>query len=312
MTKFRVFFLIISFMLSQATFISRYFVAKSECDDKKSNYELLREYNSSSLIECATLCQRDCVFFGYNPILMKCRTHKEIFTSQMSDEIGWSYYSHFILTDCKDLLEDGRNNTGLYEIYSYGTSSRSVRVYCDMETMDGGWTVIQKRVDGSLSFERTWLEYKNGFGESEQNVWIGNDAIHHLTKGKNSSLYVSITLVNGSKLNELYAHFSVSDEAALYKLLLAGPATGTLGDRMMDTGSSNTDPSGMNFTSPDRDNDRMSGNCARSYKGGWWFNNCHDAFLNGQWSPGYWYETWTPTIQNGTSVRETMMMIRRH
>ncbi|XP_061166270.1 fibrinogen-like protein 1 [Saccostrea echinata] len=112
---------------------------------------------------------------------------------------------------------------------------------------------------------------------------------------------------------ELYAHFSVSNEAALYKLFLVGPATGTLGERMIDTGSSNADLSGMSFTTQNRDNDRMSrGNCARSYKGGWWFNNCHDAFLNGQWSPGYLDRPWTPTIQNGTSVRETVMMIRRH
>ncbi|XP_062584891.1 ficolin-1-like [Saccostrea cucullata] len=98
-----------------------------------------------------------------------------------------------------------------------------------MKTRRGGWTVIQKRVKGSLDFDRDWLEYKNGFGSPEQDVWIGNDVIHQLTKGNNSSLYVSITLQNGKRLYELYEKFAISDEAEKYKLFLAGTADGTLG-----------------------------------------------------------------------------------
>ncbi|XP_061170836.1 fibroleukin-like [Saccostrea echinata] len=131
--------------------------------------------------------------------------------------------------DCKDLLQKGHTTSGVYELYPYDTSSRPVRAYCDMETMDGGWTAIQKRVNGSVSFYRTWAEYKNGFGDPEQDFWIGNDVIHQLTKGNDSSLYVSITLVNGRRLYEFYDQFLVSCEMENYQLSLAGNASGTLG-----------------------------------------------------------------------------------
>ncbi|XP_062587054.1 ficolin-1-like [Saccostrea cucullata] len=133
----------------------------------------------------------------------------------------------------------------------------------------------------------------------------------------------------------MYDRFSVSNEAGKYQLFLAGPATGTLVDGMLDTGYSYRDLSGMSFSTPDRDNgdsmrssNALSGmsfstpdrdndrynvyNCAADYGGGWWFNRCHFAFLNGRWSPGSWYNPWSPTIKTGTYVRGTTMMIRRN
>ncbi|XP_061170908.1 fibroleukin-like [Saccostrea echinata] len=215
--------------------------------------------------------------------------------------------------DCKDLRENGHTNSGVYEIYPFDTSSRPVSVYCDMETMNGGWTVIQKRVDGSLSFERNWADYKNGFGTPEQNVWIGNDVIHQLTKGKTSSLYVSITTFYITNWYELYDQFSISNETEKYKLFLEGPAMGTLGDSMLHTGDVYTELSGMYFTTSDRDNDRWSeGNCAVDWRGGWWFHKCHQGFLNGPWSSGDWINPWFPTLQNGKYIKETLMMVKRH
>ncbi|XP_062615844.1 fibroleukin-like [Saccostrea cucullata] len=305
-------------------------------DEKKSNEELLGEHNSTSVIECAVRCQRECSLIGFNPKIKKCRTHTKIFTSGVSNESGWRYYSYnsqdFTSRDCKDLQTDGHLNSGVYDIYPYETITSPVSVYCDMTTMNGGWTTIQKRIIGSLDFNRTWTEYKNGFGSPEQDVWVGNDVIHQLTKENSSSLYVSITLQNGTTLYEMYNQFSVSNEAGKYQLFLAGPATGTLGkcihvkflklgsnyvshrDGMLNTVYTGGYLSGMYFSTPDRDNDRWSdGHCAAlsSRRGGWWFNDCHYAFLNGPWSQESWWSPWDPVVESGTSVKGTTMMIRR-
>ncbi|XP_062587936.1 angiopoietin-1-like [Saccostrea cucullata] len=222
-------FIAACFTVPLAAMFSRRYARSMDFDDKKSEDELLGEY-SISFKDCAEKCGRDCGVFGYNERLKKCRLHRKLHKSSASDAEGWRYFFHdFLATDCQDLLDKGRTNSGVYDIYPYRISSIPVRVFCDMDTMGGGWTAIQKRIDGSVTFDRIWIDYKNGFGSPEGEVWIGNDIIHQLTKENTSSLYVSITLQNGTTLYEMYDRFSVSNETAKYQLFLTGPATGTLG-----------------------------------------------------------------------------------
>ncbi|XP_061190320.1 fibroleukin-like [Saccostrea echinata] len=214
--------------------------------------------------------------------------------------------------DCKDLHENGHSNSGVYDIYPYGDISRPVKVYCDMETMEGGWTAIQKRVDGSVYFGRKWADYKNGFGSPEKNIWIGNDVIHQLTKGRNTYLYVSITHEEKGKLYQIYDQFYVSNETEKYQLFLTGNSTGTLGDKMRKKEGSPGAINGMFFTTIDKDNDNFARNCAIDQPGGWWFNRCGNTFLNGPWATQHWYRPWNPLFISGEYIKETMMLIKRH
>ncbi|XP_062572629.1 fibroleukin-like [Saccostrea cucullata] len=213
--------------------------------------------------------------------------------------------------DCKVYRDIGYTESGVYSIYPFGPSSESVRTYCDMETLDGGWTAIQNRINESVSFERNWADYRIGFGGPEHSFWIGNDAIHQLTKGNDSSLYVTIKLRDGRTLYELYDRFLVSSETENYQLFLGGPASGTLGDGMLHTQDNIFDLSGMYFSTFDKDNDRSGSNCAEFYRGGWWFNACFNAFLNGPWAMEDWAYPWFPTVLSGEDVMETRMMVKR-
>ncbi|XP_062568820.1 microfibril-associated glycoprotein 4-like [Saccostrea cucullata] len=264
------------------------------------------------------MCGLGCTYFGVNLQRKKCRVYGGCHsTNSTVAEVGWRYYNpdsevleNFRPKDCKSLLAVGFTASCIYTIYPW--YNNPVEVFCDMDTKDGGWTAIQRRVNGSIDFDRFWNEYKEGFGSAYSSYWIGNDVIHQLTMNR-PSLYVSITLTNGTTLYQQYKEFSVSSETDNYRLYLAGPTEGTLGDSMLDTGYPNYDDlSGMYFSTHDRDNDRWIYNCADFYnrKGGWWFNGCHRAFLNGRWSLEYWVWPWYPTLTDGREIKETVMMIK--
>ena len=70
---------------------------------------------------------------------------------------------------CSDLVEqEAISESGLYTIFVAG---EDVTVWCDMETLGGGWTVLQRRGDFGQDtnyFLKGWDKYKNGFGNPEQ------------------------------------------------------------------------------------------------------------------------------------------------
>ena len=83
------------------------------------------------------------------------------------------------------------------------------------------------------------------------------------------------------------------------------------GDRI-NTVTAGDNINGMMFSSLDRDNDRHSGgHCALDHSGGWWFNVCHDAYLNGPYGSSSWNQPWHPLLSTGETIKETTMMIRR-
>ncbi|KAK2496628.1 hypothetical protein MC885_008231 [Smutsia gigantea] len=86
--------------------------------------------------------------------------------------------------DCKELLTRGHFLSGWHTIFL--PDCRPLAVLCDMDTEGGGWTVFQRRSDGTVDFYRDWASYKRGFGSQLGEFWLGNDHIHTLTAQGNS------------------------------------------------------------------------------------------------------------------------------
>ena len=147
----------------------------------------------------------------------------------------------------------------------------SFNVYCDMRTDGGGWTVFQRRQDGSVDFYRGWNDYKSGFGQLTAEFWLGNDKIHRLTAARPSTLRVELEDWNGVRVYAKYGKFNIGDEQAKYRLEV-GSYSGTAGDSLAYHNK-------MPFTTKDRENH----NCAVHYIGAWWYKNCHHSNLNGKY-----------------------------
>ena len=93
-------------------------------------------------------------------------------------------------------------------------------VYCDQKTEDGGWTVIQKRLDGSVDFYLGWADYKRGFGNLNGEFWLGLDKMHRLTKEGRNKIRVELEDIEGNTAYADYDMFAVADESVKYQLSL--------------------------------------------------------------------------------------------
>lgn len=174
---------------------------------------------------------------------------------------------------CVDLLNAGMRDSGVYYLQIRGTTYWFLKVFCEQEVADGGWTVIQRRDDFGDSrenFNRDWADYKNGFGDPAREFWLGNENIYMLTNNEDYMLRVELEDFEGNKRYAQYSHFKIFSEGEYYKLEIDG-YEGNAGDSLNDPWyGSNNSP----FSTYNRDNDRSSLNCASMLKGGWWWKSC--------------------------------------
>ncbi|XP_035684868.1 ficolin-2-like [Branchiostoma floridae] len=178
-----------------------------------------------------------------------------------------------------------------------------------MDTDGGGWTVFQRRRDGSEDFYRGWSDYKAGFGKLDEEFWLGNDMLHQLTSQAQYELRVDLEDFEGNSAYAQYQVFTVGSKADQYRLNVGG-YSGTAGDSIAPAHHN-----GSPFSTKDRDNDASSASCAQNYKGAWWYGNCHMSNLNGLYHAGshtsnahgvLWY-TWKG---HQYSLKHTEMKIR--
>ncbi|XP_029989865.1 fibroleukin [Sphaeramia orbicularis] len=185
--------------------------------------------------------------------------------------------------DCAEIYRLGIKENGIYTIQP-DLHRPALEAKCDMETAGGGWTVVQNRQDGSVDFNRTWQEYRDGFGSPQGEHWLGNAALHALTSAGQHQLRIELEDWHQQRRQATYNNFKVASEAQRYRLT-AREYSGDAGNALSYSKRYNHD--GRSFSTADRDNDRYaSGNCGQYYGTGWWFDACLAANLNGHYYRG--------------------------
>ncbi|XP_071836568.1 uncharacterized protein [Apostichopus japonicus] len=126
--------------------------------------------------------------------------------------------------DCRDVQSQcsTSNSSGVYIIKPEGFEE-SFEVYCSNDVSGGGWTVIQRRDSGSVNFNRSWSQYKDGFGFLSTEFWLGNEKLSYLTNQADYELRVDIELSNGASFYTIYRGFRITDEWGQYKVAHIGP-----------------------------------------------------------------------------------------
>ncbi|XP_065198648.1 ficolin-1-like [Sycon ciliatum] len=170
-----------------------------------------------------------------------------------------------------------RTDSGPSGVFNGRTQTTRFTAYCDRETDGGGWTVFQRRQDGSVDFYRDWNAYKRGFGSASGEFWLGLDTLHYLTSQAHSTYELRIDMVfntTGEKHYAKWSTFRVEGEANNYTLHVSEFSSPTLVDGMKYH-------NGQQFSTRDRDHDSGDGDCSNSSKGGWWYNACYFVNVNG-------------------------------
>uniref|UniRef100_A0A1W7R8Q9 Putative ficolin n=1 Tax=Aedes albopictus TaxID=7160 RepID=A0A1W7R8Q9_AEDAL len=176
----------------------------------------------------------------------------------------------------------------------------------EQDRFDGGWLVVMQRYDGSVNFNRTWAEYRNGFGMIGQEFWYGLEPLHQLTKKTPYELAVEMEDFEGNYKYARYDKFAIGPAETRYALVELGTYNGTtLGDSL-------TPHKGAGFSTYDYDDF----GCSNKYaKGGWWYykGSCYGSSLTGIWKDELAYSSicWMKfsPVPN-TPLKFVRMMIR--
>ena len=107
-----------------------------------------------------------------------------------------------------------------------------------METDGGGWTVFQRRQDGSVDFFLGWKDYKDEFGDLNGEFWLDLPQ---------TTLRIDLGDHSGNKQYAKYSAFQVADSTTHFRLTVSGYSG--------DAGDSFSVHNGRMFTTKDRDHD---------------------------------------------------------
>ncbi|XP_067685874.1 techylectin-5B-like [Haliotis asinina] len=232
----------------------------------------------------------------------RCMNGGEYDQGKQSCQCYGGYIGQFcerIMQDCTEGYNTHHYNkgSGIFLIHPYMAPS-PFKVKCRMEY--GGNTYIQIHDDGSTHFNRSWQEYKDGFGDLTKDFWLGNDKIAYITNGRSQLLLFKTKDISSTVYRQrIYKSFTLSQDGLYtmtYERSWAHIRPEYIG------GDCLAELKGQPFSTFDRDNDESPLNCAQEHQSGFWFKDCTPCNPNGVWSETPdkmragvpWEMFWTP------------------
>ncbi|XP_066912863.1 ficolin-1-like [Clytia hemisphaerica] len=256
--------------------------------------------------------------FGIEPV------HRFFFEKvpcQTDESSEYSFKGTFLEAEnCKEVQENGGGETGIYEVRVIGQPGQSRYIVCNMDLMDGGWTLFQRNYGPShINFGKRWADYKSGFGDLRYPFWAGNDFLHQLTQNEDTELLVVLKDPDGDDHYAYFTTFYIDDENAKYRLTIGGYEVVLTPALPQQSGAEQfMYHNQMVFVTSD--NAPLGIACGTQYNNGWWYNNCFRVALNGD--PNFVLPTsgtntplgimWRLEVGGNWMIfRESTMMVRK-
>lgn len=235
-------------------------------------------------------------------LLEKLRLHEEEHKGQM-DKLQQQLADLVSLVPIPSCRAAPSNTSGIFNI-QIPQYDLPFKGYCVMDSFDGGWLVIQQRQDGSVDFNRDWIDYRNGFGTPGSEYWMGLELIHKMTSARPHELVIEMISESDRKFYNSYSPFVIGKESDKYPLKEIGIEIGTAGDVIRRN-------LGTKFSTRDNDNDGLDHtDCAEQEHGGWWYDTyddyCAGSILNGEYTKNHRRSK----SGGGYTVKYSRMMIR--
>ncbi|XP_058829144.1 ficolin-1-like [Topomyia yanbarensis] len=226
------------------------------------NMSDVKDY-SRKILELQTICSNhDSIKSALFELQPKKRTNANATTTERA------------LGNCQ---EEPTKVSGLYQLELNGEGSELVTVFCEQQQYGGGWLVIMQQSKGLVDFNRSWADYKNGFGDIGGDFWMGLEQIHQIVSKAKYELLIDMVDFDNDNWYARYSWFSIGGENEMYMLDHADNYSGSAGDSL----SRHVE---HKFTTFDVDNDPYNGNNAVHYGGGWWYHDDLDSHLTGKLS----------------------------
>ncbi|XP_041372488.1 uncharacterized protein LOC121385775 isoform X2 [Gigantopelta aegis] len=198
------------------------------------------------------------------------------------------------VSNCSDVIEHNITTSGVFTIQPRD-SGLALHAYCDIEDNKTAWLVIQRKSNGSTNFNKTWYEYRDGFGEIDSDYWLGNNDIHRITKQGQYELQIDLETNTAEKKHVMYDTFYVHSKYTYFTLNVIG-FHGDIKDLLSPS-------DGKLFRTFDKM--KIDNFCDEPEVGAFWLSSCFSLNL----SKGN-KTTWPPWCNGTCYITSSVMKIR--